>query len=1088
MSRAHQRLEKFENIASPDGIQGVQDKAEESIDFQMSSEEYADELSRRSSTSPEETIYLYCIIFPVKPTEGNMAMKLIKNETEEEYQERVKKLENMRFEILRKIQKAGFVTQLIYTSNKKNIICKVGCNDKRLLDQAEFMNYKLEISSRSLKYILELKAKEKGFYPKKPAERVYLDYTKYTEKQYDDIQYPHGKEYPPLFITDEYDYEGTDTNYAKYEVSLDEVKKAFLTQSQKKAYRHIHMKYDEEWEEKIIQEHGVEFYRRYRDKTILKTTDRIYLTQVALEQDTRKIRGVRGAGLDLMRLQFEGNISAHFPIQFSKQASKAKDLTSRELFSKFFSDSGICNFRLCIPWRQPIEDLRNYTGEKIAYYFAFLEFYSMWLIPTALAGIIVFAFQLSDLYRQTGSLNIVTNSVAVQLVNLTQPASTISREELEDLVEEQPFTTERTPFAVDLSENFILYNLVPTELPHLVPAYSVLIALWAAFFLEFWKRRENILSFKWGTGGYTREAVVRPEFESKFTIPDAVTGLPVKYSNQNSFKLRVATSSSIILTAVGITIAAFFGTYVFRVVMSSQEGIDPTIAVMIALVINAVAIYILQYVFKYLAKILTDWENHRTDLAYENYLIGKTFVFSFFNSYTTLAYFAFFKRGTILRGQSQFCVTDLEQFDENNFPDGSSNILFASEELLNVDTCYGALGYSLIIIFMTQIFMNNAIEIGLPMITNMFSSSSVKKAARELENSPVANTRLVKRDGFHLELEEKAEDPEYYEQQETLQQRLISPAETQFLLSPYLTPFNDYLELAIQFGYVTLFVSAFPLAPTLALLNNFVEVWVDAKKVCTLSRRPYVEKAMDIGTWLEVFTILSYIAVVVNSAVLVFSSIELIPVDDEVDRVWAFLGFIVGIYFVKYLTDFFISDIPYWVKIQNRRQHYFEQKIFYDDEESDDLEKEFKEHYNSEREQLLKDLQEFEPLLQDPYLEGLVEDFKRKVKEAGQTPAMILKEMDKNNNQIISLKELEAVLDTYLENEMTPAEINFVVQSLDFDGDGKVEKEEVLRFFGTSEEELKESEKEEEEEETIEKEDSEVTIAGAKDNEEDSPV
>ena len=42
---------------------------------------------------------------------------------------------------------------------------------------------------------------------------------------------------------------------------------------------------------------------------------------------------------------------------------------------------------------------------------------------------------------------------------------------------------------------------------------------------------------------------------------------------------------------------------------------------------------------------------------------------------------------------------------------------------------------------------------------------------------------------------------------------------------------NEYLELAIQYGFITLFVAAFPLAPFFAFINNIVEIRLDATKV-----------------------------------------------------------------------------------------------------------------------------------------------------------------------------------------------------------------------------------------------------------------
>ena len=76
----------------------------------------------------------------------------------------------------------------------------------------------------------------------------------------------------------------------------------------------------------------------------------------------------------------------------------------------------------------------------------------------------------------------------------------------------------------------------------------------------------------------------------------------------------------------------------------------------------------------------------------------------------------------------------------------------------------------------------------------------------------------------------------------------------------------DYAELAVQFGYITLFVVAFPLAPLLALANNYVEFRSDAFKLLTQMQRPVPRGAEDIGSWQGVFTTISCIAVVTNSA------------------------------------------------------------------------------------------------------------------------------------------------------------------------------------------------------------------------------
>ena len=59
------------------------------------------------------------------------------------------------------------------------------------------------------------------------------------------------------------------------------------------------------------------------------------------------------------------------------------------------------------------------------------------------------------------------------------------------------------------------------------------------------------------------------------------------------------------------------------------------------------------------------------------------------------------------------------------------------------------------------------------------------------------------------------------------------------LFFQYEGTFEDFLEMFIQFGYVTLFSSAYPLAGLCALLNNMIEIRGDAFKLCFVHRRPF---------------------------------------------------------------------------------------------------------------------------------------------------------------------------------------------------------------------------------------------------------
>ncbi len=68
--------------------------------------------------------------------------------------------------------------------------------------------------------------------------------------------------------------------------------------------------------------------------------------------------------------------------------------------------------------------------------------------------------------------------------------------------------------------------------------------------------------------------------------------------------------------------------------------------------------------------------------------------------------------------------------------------------------------------------------------------------------------------------------------------------EDDFLLNRWMPTslFYEYLEMVIQFGFVTIFVSAFPLAPLFALINNVFEIRLDARKMITTYRRPVAQR------------------------------------------------------------------------------------------------------------------------------------------------------------------------------------------------------------------------------------------------------
>ncbi|ELT92817.1 hypothetical protein CAPTEDRAFT_185173, partial [Capitella teleta] len=87
-----------------------------------------------------------------------------------------------------------------------------------------------------------------------------------------------------------------------------------------------------------------------------------------------------------------------------------------------------------------------------------------------------------------------------------------------------------------------------------------------------------------------------------------------------------------------------------------------------------------------------------------------------------------------------------------------------------------------------------------------------------------------------------------------------------------LSLFDEYLEMVIQFGFITIFVAAFPLAPLFALINNIIEIRLDAFKFVTQFQRAPATKTQDIGAWSDILTGISFVAVLSNGAIIAFTS------------------------------------------------------------------------------------------------------------------------------------------------------------------------------------------------------------------------
>lgn len=83
--------------------------------------------------------------------------------------------------------------------------------------------------------------------------------------------------------------------------------------------------------------------------------------------------------------------------------------------------------------------------------------------------------------------------------------------------------------------------------------------------------------------------------------------------------------------------------------------------------------------------------------------------------------------------------------------------------------------------------------------------------------------------------------------------------------------FTDYLEMIIQYAYITLFATAFPLGSFFAMIFIYVESRSDLFKLSKLCRRPLAYNTHSIGIWDKIMTAISYTATFTNMYLFAFA-------------------------------------------------------------------------------------------------------------------------------------------------------------------------------------------------------------------------
>ncbi|XP_029285495.1 anoctamin-8 isoform X2 [Cottoperca gobio] len=158
----------------------------------------------------------------------------------------------------------------------------------------------------------------------------------------------------------------------------------------------------------------------------------------------------------------------------------------------------------------------------------------------------------------------------------------------------------------------------------------------------------------------------------------------------------------------------------------------------------------------------------------------------------------------------------------------------------------------------------------------------------------------------------------------------LTQAEMESCMQTYADTFQDYQEMFVQFGYVVLFSSAFPLAAMCALINNIIEIRSDAFKLCTGLQRPFGIRVESIGQWQTVMEAMGLIAIIVN-CYLIGQCGQLQRLFPWLSPEMAIISIVILEHFailLKYVIHVAIPDIPTWVREEIAKLDYQRREAF----------------------------------------------------------------------------------------------------------------------------------------------------------------
>uniref|UniRef100_K3WWJ3 Anoctamin transmembrane domain-containing protein n=1 Tax=Globisporangium ultimum (strain ATCC 200006 / CBS 805.95 / DAOM BR144) TaxID=431595 RepID=K3WWJ3_GLOUD len=548
----------------------------------------------------------------------------------------------------------------------------------------------------------------------------------------------------------------------------------------------------------------------------------------------------------------KGNLKAIFPLH---DASGCKNIVrnwvytdDRQRIFQPFTGTSVSQF-LFEDRTHPYEmlwPLLTYFGEKHAFYYSFVIFYSVWLVLIALPGAIC------------------------QLLSYVVGAYYLS------------------------------------------PLFAVFVSIWATLVVERWKRKKSEIQMSFGNFKRNRNEEAHGfygDFQVE-TIEKSIVDMKFPKSLQ---LMRIYCGIPVLLTMASFVVIIFISVKVTTVSSEVQyhapSWMPDVLLPYVIPLLNAISMLILDNLYTAVALALTQWENHRTVWQYESMLAVKLFWFKFLNAFISLLWVAFVDRDTHALRKQLIIVMGMRQiwymFIRNIWP------------LFLVQQRWKSAGFRL--------------KKPSPCPSASGSSSSWRRCltfTREWYNAELPHDSTATAAGSAANSVPSL----------VLVQEMMLPPD--FLM-------GKQMEIVLQFGYITMFVSVLPIGPLLALVSNVINTRLDVICCTQVKRRPPFESETEVSTFMSILEFMSFAAVAVNCSVLFFTTkddleslLELASThwkDDAafyLKKLWLLLAIEHIVLGAKALLSLTIDDSATWVQNDEDRNDDEEKKIGQRDHQS----------------------------------------------------------------------------------------------------------------------------------------------------------